>query len=578
MNRLKNVLPYLLPFKRQIFIALSLTALLTLVGLLPPLVYMELVDRVLTQGQWRWLIPVVGVTVLLPIMSSTISFFNTMVIAYMGWRMVFDVRTQMYRHLLRLSMRFHGEMSSGAVMSRLMSDVNAVQSLITGTTITLVTDVISVIFAIVMVFSLNWMMASAVFVMLPLYLLNYAYFTKRIRRSNIRFRRTMDRVAGTLQERLSGTKLVRQFQREEDEAAQFLKDTEESLVYSMQRSVQSVSFSTASHLVYGLGTALIFGAGLWFVLHGEMTYGSVTAFMAYMGQLFSPAIRFTGLANQIEQVMVSVDRILEIVNTEPEIVQKPDAFNAPRFEGAMSFEHVVFGYNENEPVIKDVSLEIEAGATVAFVGHTGCGKTTMTSLAMRLWEVSSGAIRIDGQDIRDLTLRSLRQHMGVVLQDPILFHMSLADNIRYGMRDATMEQVVAAGKMAEIHQLATSYPDAYDTMVGGDDGVKLSVGEKQRMAIARAIITDPSILIMDEATSSLDSESELLIQEALGKVMVGRTSLVIAHRLSTIVSADTIVVMDAGKIIEQGPHDELLAKGGHYAALHSHQTSGREAA
>lgn len=571
MHRFRAILPYLRPYVPYLIGALGLTVALTVLALLPPLIMRALIDRVFTAGDWRLLIPLVGAHMLVPFMSGIISFFNTLIIAYTGRRLVFDVRTSMYRHLLRLSMKFHGEMSSGAVMSRLMSDVNMVQNLVTGNTITLVTDIVSFLFAGVVTFTLNWKMAVLLWLMLPLYVFNYKFFVKRIRRSNIAFRRIMDRIAGSLQERLSGTRRVRAFAREKDEIEKFLDDTQESLRHSMTGTVQSVSFSTTSRLIWGVGTTTLYILGVYFALHGEMTYGSVTAFMAYVGQLFGPALRFTELANQLEQVMVSVDRIFEVLGTVPDITEKPGAIALPRTAGHVRFDRVTFGYKADEPVIRGVDLEIPAGKMIALVGHTGCGKTTLTALLMRLWDVQEGRILVDGHDVRDVTLRSLRRQIGVVLQDPVLFNATIGDNIRYGVPGSSMDEVTAAAKAAEIHQMIANLPDGYNTELGGESGIKLSVGEKQRMAIARAIITNPGILVLDEATSSLDSESESLIQKALATVMEGRTSLVIAHRLSTIVEADLIVVMDAGKVIERGSHGELVAAGGHYASLYHQQ-------
>lgn len=573
-----TLLPLIRPYYPYVAGALAITIVLTVLGLLPPLIMRALIDRVFTAGEWQLIVPLVGAHALVPVMSGFISFGNTLVISYTGRRLVFDMRTRMYRHLLRLSMKFHGDMSSGAVMSRLMSDVNMVQGLITGNTITMVTDIVSFAFAVVVTFSLNWKMAIILWTILPLYVVNYKFFVKRIRRANVAYRRTMDRIAGTLQERISGTRRVRAFVREQDETETFLADTQEGLKYSMQGTVQSVTFSTASRLTWGIGSTVLYITGTWFALRGEMTYGSVTAFMAYAGQVIGPALRFTELANQFEQVMVSVERIFEVLDTEPDIVEKPDAVELPRAAGHVEFDHVQFGYLPDQPVLHDIDLDIPAGTMVALVGHTGCGKTTITTLLMRLWDIQQGAIRIDGHDIRDVTLRSLRRQIGVVLQDPVLFNATIADNLRYGIPGAPIERVMEVAKAAELHETIENLPDGYDTEIGGGSGIKLSVGEKQRLSIARAIITDPAILIMDEATSSLDSESEALIQKALEKVMENRTSMVIAHRLSTIVEADIIIVMEAGNVIEMGSHSDLVSQGGHYADLYNQQHGALESA
>ena len=571
MNRFKDILPYIRPYLPYIIGSLALTIFLTTLGMLPPLIMREIIDRVLTEGVWALLIPFVAAQMSIPIMSRIIAFTNNLNLAYAGQRVVYDVRTRMFRHVMRLSLRFHHDMSSGAVMSRLMGDVNMVQSLITGNTITLATDIVVFVFAAVTTMTLNWQMALIAWLLLPLYVVNYKRYVKRIRRANVLSRRVYDRIAGGLQERIAGTRRVRSFVREEDEEALFLEDTQESLDYALSGTIKSVTFSTASRLIWGVGSAVIYIYGAYFVLQGEMTYGSVTAFMAYAGMLFGPTLRFTLLANQIEQAMVSVERIFEVMDENPDVTEKPDAYKLPPIRGHVQLEDVTFEYKSGEPVLHSINLDIPPGKMIALVGHTGCGKTTITSLVMRLWDVQQGRILIDGHDIRDVTIPSLRKQVGVVLQDPVLFNSTLADNIRYGVPDISIERVVEAAKAAEIHNTISKLPDGYDTELGGESGVKLSVGEKQRMAIARAIITNPGILILDEATSSLDSESEMLIQKALKQVMKDRTSLVVAHRLSTIVEADMIIVMEKGRVIEYGSHEELLEQGGHYADLYNKQ-------
>ncbi len=574
MQRLRDILPYIRPYVPYIIGGLVLSVLVTGLGMVPPLIMKEIIDRVLTEGIWAMLAPLVIANALVPILRTFIALGNALVITYVGQRVVYDVRTWMFRHVMRLSMRFHHDMSSGAVMSRLMSDVNMVQGLITGQTITMVTDVVVFVFAFFMTVTLNWKMAIVTWMLLPLYVFNYKHYVKRIRRQNILARRVSDRIAGTLQERISGTRRVRSFGREEDETEAFLEDTQESLSYAMSGTVKSVTFSTASQLIWGVGSACIYAFGVYWVLRGEMTYGGVTAFMAYAGQMIGPTLRFTLIANQIEQAMVSVERIFEVLDEHPDIQEKEDARPLPAISGHIEFDHVTFWYKKGEPVLHDINLDIKPGQMVALVGHTGCGKTTITSLVMRLYDVQEGEMRIDGHNVKDVTIPSLRRQVGVVLQDPVLFDGTVASNIAYGTPGARRERVIEAAKAAEIHQTIEGLEKGYDTEIGGETGVKFSVGEKQRLAIARAIITNPGILILDEATSSLDTESELLIQKALRKVMADRTSLVVAHRLSTIVEADRIIVMEQGKVLEQGSHAELVEQGGHYASLYKKQHGG----
>jgi ABC-type multidrug transport system fused ATPase/permease subunit len=307
------------------------------------------------------------------------------------------------------------------------------------------------------------------------------------------------------------------------------------------------------------------------VIIGRMTYGEVAAFGAFVFRVLSPAVRFTEISNLLEQTSVSAERIFEVLDTEPEIRDAPDARALPRVSGHVAFRDVSFSYVQGEPVLHSVTLDVPAGTTVALVGHTGCGKTTLTGLLMRFYDCQDGTIEVDGYDIKQVTLRSLRRQVGAVLQESILFNTTILENLRYGFPDATMDQIIRATKSAEVHDFIVSTPDGYDTIIG-EGGIQLSVGEKQRLSIARAILTNPGVLILDEATSSLDSRSEALIQKALENVMRGRTSFVIAHRLSTIVHADRIVVMDHGRIVESGPHATLLeVPDGAYRRLYEEQ-------
>jgi len=328
---------------------------------------------------------------------------------------------------------------------------------------------------------------------------------------------------------------------------------------AVQSAVFSTAFSNTSRLINGLTNTTVYCLACYFVLRGEMTYGAVTAFMTYAQRIFEPALRFTDIADQVERMTVSVERIFEMLREVPKVTDAPDAVVLPPVRGEVRFEGVGFEYVPGEPVLQDINLIVPAGTSVALVGRTGCGKTTLTSLLLRFYDTTCGRITIDGYDVRDVTLRSLRRQIGQVLQDSVLFNTTIRENLQYGRRDATDEEISEAAKIAEIHDFIVSRPQGYETLIG-EEGINPSVGEKQRIAIARAILSDPRILILDEATSSLDSEAEALIQRALENAMRGRTSFIIAHRLSTIVNADMIVVMDKGRIVETGTHAELLER------------------
>jgi ABC-type multidrug transport system fused ATPase/permease subunit len=482
----------------------------------------------------------------------------------------------MHRFLMRLSPRFHDDMGTGKVVSRIMSDVDAIRNMVTMNTISIVNDVVNFVFALVVILWINPALALVALMILPLYYLNYRFFVPRIRGRNVAVRRKMDQVANELYERISGAKLVRAFAKERYETSEFLSQTRSVMGVSMEGVVLSTSFYSVSEMINGIGGTVVYCLGCYFVIQGRMTYGDILVFMVYIWRVLGPALRFTTLSNEIEQALVSVDRVFEVLDTQPEIKETPDAVALPPIKGHVVFEHVCFEYVEGEPVLKDVNLDVPAGSTVALVGHTGCGKTTVTSLLLRFYNVKSGRILIDGHDISKVTLDSLRGQIGQVLQDSVLFSGTVRDNLRYGKKDATEEEILRAAKVAEIHTFIATQPDGYDSWLGRA-GVKFSMGEKQRMSIARAVATDPGILVLDEATSSLDSQSEALIQKALESVMRDRTSFVIAHRLSTIVNADKIVVMDKGEIVETGTHSELVERqDGFYRKLYEQQFAARK--
>ncbi|HID96546.1 MAG TPA: ABC transporter ATP-binding protein, partial [Candidatus Latescibacteria bacterium] len=566
------------PYRKKIFRAILLTATLTLMGLVPPLVIKWFIDEVVGASRWDLLNGLILVLVAVPVVSGAVSFLNNYTIAYIGQRLAFDIRLAMYRHLQRLSLRFYDRMKTGKIMSRIMSDATMIQNMVTQNTITMVTDSISFLFALVIIFLLSWKLSILLLCLLPLYVLNYRFFIRKIRDTNISYRFTMDQITNTLHERIKGTRLVKSYVKEEAETDRFLNDTRQSLNYAMRGMIFSTSFSTASRIINGVGSSIIFCVGCYFVIRGEMTYGAVTAFMSYALRLLTPALRFTEISNLIQQTLVSADRIFEVLDAEPEVKEVQGAKPLPPIKGHVKFEDVSFEYVPGEPVLKGIDFEVQPGTTVAFVGHTGCGKTTIGNLLLRLYDLKSGRILIDGHDIAKVTLKSLRSQIGVVLQDTILFNSSIKENIRYGKRRTSDQEVIEAAKIAEIHDFIVDLPHGYDTIVG-EGGTQLSVGQKQRIAIARAILTDPGILILDEATSSLDPQSEALIQKALDKVLAGRTSFVIAHRLSTIVNAALIIVMDRGKIIEKGTHMELMKnRDGLYRQLYKQQFLALQAA
>ncbi len=568
MSRVQFLLGLARPHRGRLVAAIILTAIATVCGLLPPLALRFLVDHIITQNAWKLLVVAVALVTGLPLWNAMLGVLQRLTVAALGQRLIVDLRTDLYRHVTSLSLRFHGEVGSGLIMNHLMTDVGIVQNLITGEVLSILSSVIALFFNLGMVFYLKWEIGLVLLVILLLYIINYHKFAGRIRSANLELREIMDQVTGRLQERLAGVRLVKTYCRERDETDAFLASTDRALQFGMQTQMLSVSLNASARIIGGIGSTVVYCWCAYFVLHNTLTYGSMTAVDSYLWMTVWPAISLTTVAGTITQATVSLDRILELFSQPQEIIDLPGAVDLPQAQGDLRLDDVHFAYKPEEPLLQGFSLHLPAGKMTALVGHTGCGKTTVTGLLLRLWDVQGGRITLDGHNLRGLTLRSLRWHTGVVPQEPVVFEGTVFDNIAYADPEATPESVEEAARAAQIHDTILTLPDGYRSWLG-KEGAKLSVGQKQRIAIARAILRKPAVLILDEATSSLDSESEAALQAAMRVVLHGRTSVVVAHRLSTIVEADQIVAMDKGRIIEIGTHNELMdIEGGYYRRLY----------
>lgn len=559
---------FLGPYRRNLLAVMGLTVVLSVLAMAPPLIIRAVVDRVITEGEGGLFLPLAVAMLAVPIVAAGMRFIQTIGIAYLGQRFVFDLRVALFDHLLRLSLRFFGKHSVGMLVNRLMGDSGTVQHMLTSQSISIVSDLICAAFAITATFTINWRLAVLLVLIVVVFVLNYRLNIARIRQATRGYQGALDRLSGGVQNRLVASLAVKSFGTERREHGQFLAQSEDSLGLVQQAMVASSTFTMNTNLIQGVGRSMIYFFGCAFVLKGDMSYGDVVAFTTYAMQLLVPAVNFSELARQIQNVGIAIDRLFELYGEPPEIVDGPEAKPIVRLAGQVDFDHVAFHYNAGTPVLEDFDLHIAAGETVALIGPTGCGKSTILSLIMRFYDVCGGALRLDGVDVRQVRLRSLRRQFGIVLQEPLLFSVSVADNIRYGRPGATLAEIEAAARVAEIHDFIVTLPRGYQTMLGSE-GVDLSLGQKQRITIARAVVANPAILIMDEATSSLDSESERAIQAAMGRVLKGRTAFIVAHRLSTIRNADRIVLLDRGRIVEMGRHEELMAlSGGRYRELY----------
>jgi len=545
-------------------VALVLTTLACLFNLPVPLLVQELVDRVVTRNQWSAL-PLFAVSLFGVFgVQAALALLNNLVIGRIGQGVVRDLRHMLYERLQQLGLTYYDKTSSGAIIARVMDDVGAISVFVTGQTFTILTDVGTTFAIAALLLARDWRLVMVVLVVAPLFALNFRYFLKRIRATNTIIREKMDLIFGNLKAKLDGSIVIKAYGREPEEVVEFGAQLNDAHISRVQESQFGAAFSNISVAIGGVGTSLVFAVGAWEVLQGRLTPGGVVSTAALAGMVFGPVARLADLAYVFEQTAASVDRLGEILDLEPDVVEpKPSevlALPGPggRARGEVVFDRVGFGYRIGEPVVWDIRLKVEAGMKVALVGPTGCGKSTLVNLLMRFYDPTWGEIRLDGVPIHRIPTRELRRQIGVVLQEPVVFRLSLADNVRYGAVGATDEMVEAAARAALVDGFTAALPAGYATIVG-EGGHKLSQGERQRLAIARALCKDPALVVLDEATSSLDTGTEVLIQAALANLLRGRTAFIIAHRLSTIVDADLIVVMDGGLTVQMGTHAQLLA-------------------
>ncbi len=524
-------------------------------------------DEVARLGLLKWLgMGLLGVAVL----ESGAIYFRGLCMVKVCSSVAFDVRQSLWRHLQRLSLSFHQSRPTGSLLSRVMNDVSVSRQMIEGGVMNVAIDLASGMIALVVLLSISWQLTLLVLGVLPIYGLMYRKMNPRLRQASHDVQEQMALMSGTAVERLNGIAVVQSFAQEPAESRYFAEQADELRGRFVRRGKLNNTLRAISELLMALGTGGVWIAGAYLAIGGGLSAGRIVQFLGTAALLYMP-IRRISMINIIYQTsMAAIERIFKMFDVVPEVQTHPDAQDHKVETGHIEFQHVNFSYDEGVEILKDLSFSVAAGERVAIVGESGGGKSTLVTLIPRLYDVSSGTIRIDGIDIRDFHLRRLRRSIGIVLQDTILFSGTVRENLRYGRKKASDAEIIAAAKTANAHPFICELPDGYDSLIG-ERGLTLSGGQRQRISLARTVLQDPRILILDEATSSLDSESENLITEALEHVMAGRTCLIIAHRLSTVTSADRIIALRDGQMVESGAHAELLAAGGYYAHLFTQQ-------
>ena len=596
---IRRALGFAKPYKVQVVFFLAATIAGSFLAIVPPLLFRRLIDglnrHTITAAHHSQLNVIAAAAVSLAFGIAMLSLCARWFSSRVGEGLIYDLRVSLFDHVQRMPIAFFTRSQTGALISRLNNDVIGAQQAVTGTLGNIVSNTISVVSILVVMIALQWQLALLALCVLPLFLLPSRFLSRslvRITREQMNLNAEMNTLM-TERFNVSGALVAKLFGRPADERAGFSNRSGRVRDIGIRLALYMRVFFVLLGLVAAIGTAVVYWEGGHLVLTKAITIGTLGAFTIYVTQLYSPLTQLTNSRVDLLTAFVSFERVFEILDMPHAIADKPGAIELPKPEGRIEFDHVWFRYptaaeaslpsleqgmpaaSEDGPpqyVLQDVDVTIEPGRTVALVGPSGAGKTTFAMLIPRIYDVTQGAIRVDGRDVRDVTLQSLARAVGVVTQDPHLYHDTIANNLRFARPDATDEDLVNACRGAQIWDLVSSLPDRLNTVVG-ERGYRLSGGEKQRIAIARVLLKDPAILILDEATAHLDSESEVLIQHALAAALENRTAVVIAHRLSTIVDADEIFVIDEGRIVERGPHAELVNAGGLYAELYETQYS-----
>lgn len=571
-----RILSYIKPYLPRLTAAAICTVLAAVGNLYVPWIIKDVIDEVLAERNAGMLNIIAGGIIVIFFVRGLCFYGQNYLMSYVGERVIIDIRSAVYKKLQRLSMSFYDKNKTGTIMSYVTNDVSALQSAMVQNTIEMITEGCILLGSISAMVYLDWKLTLFTFCTFPFVLWLMDFFGKRIRKSGRRIQECTADITSVLQETVSSARVIKSFVREDYEIDRFCRQNLLNFRANMKNAQLMALLTPVIEFVAAIGVTAIIWYGGHGVINGDLTAGSLIAFLVYAVNISNPVKRLTRVIGSIQKALAAAQRVFDVLDLHEEVREIPNAKEMPHISGRVEFCGVSFAYAKGEEVLSKVSFEASPGEMVAIVGPSGAGKSTIANLLPRFYDVTEGAILIDGQNVAEVTLDSLRGQVGIVPQETVLFNGSLYDNILYGRLEADREDVEAAARAANAHNFIMDMPHGYGTMLG-DRGLNLSGGQRQRIAIARAILKNPRILILDEATSALDTESERIVQEALDRLMVGRTSFVIAHRLSTVKNADKIIVLERGRIVETGTHDELIRNNSLYSHLYNIQYREKEA-
>jgi len=570
MNNYKRLLLFIKPYLPRLGLAVVCIIFAAAANLYVPWIIKDIIDDVLANRDMQMLNTIAVGIVVVFFLRGLFFYGQTYLVSYIAQRVIIDIRQMLYMKFQRLSLAYYEKKQTGTIMSYITNDVAALQSALVDSLIEMVTEGSVLIGSVATMFYLHWKLTLLTLITVPLIAQAMKIFGSKLKSSGTVIQERIADITSLLQESISAVRVVKSFVREDYEIERFKKQNFLNFRAQMKNTQLMAILTPTVEFLAAIAVTLIVWYGGYEVVNGTITAGALIAFLTYAVNLANPVKRLSRVYGSIQKAMAAADRVFEVLDTQEDIKNKATAIVLPKIDGKVTFEDVIFEYKKDTPALRGISLEAKPGQMVAIVGPSGAGKSTIANLIPRFYDVNSGAIKIDDIDIRDVQMNSLREQIGIVPQETMLFSGTVAENIQYGRLEASREEVIEAAKAGNAHEFILELPNGYETKIG-ERGSNLSGGQRQRIAIARAILKNPRVLILDEATSALDTESEKLVQGALDKLMIGRTSFVIAHRLSTILQADQIIVLDRGQIKEAGTHAELLNKRGLYSNLYNIQ-------